>query len=197
MAEFVRCPACGVRVQMSDALLGKHVRCPNCGKGYLAEVDVPVPPPAPACTPSGWPPTDGQLPLCPGCGHAVPWEVHRCPYCDEELELEGPARRGAGVPARRDWVPHRARLILTLGNLSLLCGGLSLCTAGIGCPVSVVLGLTAWALAQQDLEEMRAGRMDPAGQARTESGRAGGIVGATLGLLFGIFFAAVFLERWF
>jgi hypothetical protein len=183
---------------MSDAVLGKQVACLACRHRYVAEIDVPPPPPAPAPPRPrpGFVTPAGPLPLCPGCGRGVSWEALRCPYCEEDLEPEaGP--RTARMGPRRDWLPHRGKLLLVLGNISLALGGLSLCTVGIGSPLAVGLGLTTWFLAQRDLEEMRAGRMDPAGQSSTEAGRAGGLVGSLLGLLFGIFFGVAYLESWF
>jgi hypothetical protein len=197
MPELVRCPACGVRVQMSDAVVGKQVACFACRHRFVARTDVPAPP-APAPVPQR--PFDrarqDELPLCPGCGRRVSWNAPRCPSCDEELEPEaGPRLRP--LPQRRDWEPHRGKMLLVMGNVSLALGGLTLCTAGIASPLSVVLGAVTWWLAQRDLEEMRAGRMDPGGQSSTEAGRAGGLVGAILGLLLGLFFAALYLESWF
>jgi hypothetical protein len=92
-------------------------------------------------------------------------------------------------------VPHRGKLIGTLGNVSLALGGLSLCTLGLGSLVSVPLGIAVWVMAHNDLEEMRAGRMDPQGRRATETGRTGGILGIVLGLLFGAFFAFVTLIK--
>jgi hypothetical protein len=36
MPEFVACPACGCRVQMADAMLGRPVRCISCGHRFTA-----------------------------------------------------------------------------------------------------------------------------------------------------------------
>jgi endogenous inhibitor of DNA gyrase (YacG/DUF329 family) len=197
MPEFVTCPACGVRVQMAEGLIGRNVRCLACEHRFVAAADPPRPevprPPRPAAVADDSEP----LPFCPGCGRQIPWEVLRCPFCDEELEPETsfsrPPRRRDWPPQRLDCLPHRGKLIVTLGNVSLALGGLSLCTLGIAALVSVPLGVIAWVLASHDLEEMRAGRMDPQGKTATETGRTGGIMGAVLGLVFGAFFAVVYL----
>jgi hypothetical protein len=42
---------------------------------------------------------------------------------------------------------------------------------------------------------MRAGRMDPAGKAQTETGRTGAVVGIVLGLIFAAFYALVYLAK--
>ena len=50
--------------------------------------------------------------------------------------------------------PHRGSAVLTLGILSLvICG--------------IILGPIAWAMGHADLNEMRAGRMDPEGEGMT------------------------------
>jgi hypothetical protein len=138
------------------------------------------------------------LPFCPGCGRRVGWDALRCPHCGEELEPEDPRRRLARPPLlRRDWLPHRGRAILMMGNASMALGGLALCTAGLAALASIPLGLTAWILAQQDLNQMREGVMDPQGRADTESGRTGGILGTVLGLIFAGFYAVVYLRAWY
>jgi hypothetical protein len=82
-----------------------------------------------------------------------------------------------------------------MGNISLAVGALTLCTFGIGALISVPMGVTIWILAKQDLDEMRAGRMDPDGRQATENARTGGILGVVLGLMFGTFFAVVYLSH--
>ncbi len=203
MPEFVTCPACGIRVQMVEALLGRSVRCLACEHRFLAAADppqpeAPRPPPRPGVRRARQAADDFEsLPFCPGCGRQIPWEVLRCPFCDEELEpetsLSRPPRPQDWPPRRLDCVPHRGNLIVTLGNVSLALGGLSLCTLGFGALLSVPLGITAWVLAQHDLEQMRAGHMDPLGKSATETGRTGGILGIVLGLIFGAFFAVFYL----
>jgi hypothetical protein len=96
---------------------------------------------------------------------------------------------------RRDTEPHRGRLIAVLGNTSMIAGTLSLCLCGTGAALSVPLGAAAWAMANHDLEQMRAGVMDPAGRAQTEAGRTGGIVGIILGVLFASFFGLMYFHR--
>jgi hypothetical protein len=76
-------------------------------------------------------------------------------------------------------------------------GGLALCTAGLAALGSIPLGAAAWILAQQDLNQMREGVMDPAGRADTEAGRTGGILGIVLGLIFGFFYVLVYLGAWY
>ncbi len=206
--ELVHCPACGCSVQVADAVLGKSIRCFGCRRTFVAAAS---PPPAPSPTREDGDRRPAPLvgrdagggsdelaeeehgPYCPGCGRRISWRDLSCPYCGEELEPED-ARRFSAVDIR-DYEPHRGPLIQSLGNLSLIVGGLSLCMFGSGALISVPLGILAWAMASRDLERMRDGRMDPRGQAQTETGRTGGIVGIILGLIFASFFAFVYLAR--
>ena len=58
--------------------------------------------------------------------------------------------------------PHRGVIILVLGILSLVI-----------CPP---VGIAAWVMASKDLQEIDAGRMDPAGRDFTRTGRILGII---------------------
>jgi GYF domain 2 len=74
--------------------------------------------------------------------------------------------------------PHRGGLILTLGIL-----GLVLCH---------FLGIPAWIMGSADLKEIRAGRMDPAGQGLTQAGMIIGII-ACVFMVIGFAFMAVWI----
>jgi hypothetical protein len=77
--------------------------------------------------------------------------------------------------------PHRGVLILVLGILGLLC--------------CFILGIVAWVMANTDLREMDAGRMDPEGRGLTTAGKVCGIISIVLWLLWlvgGIFWSIVF-----
>lgn len=65
--------------------------------------------------------------------------------------------------------PHRGSTILVLGILSLV--------------FCVILGIIAWVMGNHDLEEMRAGRMDPSGEGMTQAGRICGIISVVLNLV--------------
>ncbi|MCW5551728.1 MAG: DUF4190 domain-containing protein [Verrucomicrobiae bacterium] len=72
--------------------------------------------------------------------------------------------------------PHRGTLILVLGILSLvICG---------------FLGIPAWIMGKNDLLEMDAGQMDPAGRSLTNAGRICGIIGCVL-LVLGVVIAGL------
>jgi len=76
--------------------------------------------------------------------------------------------------------PHRGPVILVFGILGLV--------------VCQLLGVAAWVMANNDLQEMRRGYMDPSGRDLTQTGRILGIVSAVLlsiSLLFVILFLLV------
>ena len=80
---------------------------------------------------------------------------------------------------------HRGGLILGLGIVSLV-----LCQ---------LLGVVAWVMANADLREMDAGRMDPEGRSLTEAGKICGIIAVAmavigvLGFIVWLLFVAVFV----
>jgi hypothetical protein len=66
--------------------------------------------------------------------------------------------------------PHRGGMILAFGILSwVLC---------------FIFGIVAWVMGNNDLAEMRAGRMDPSGEGLTQAGRIVGMVHIILSLAF-------------
>jgi hypothetical protein len=83
---------------------------------------------------------------------------------------------------RLDCEPHRAGLLLLLGDISFWLAIVSLCTCLPGV-VSLPLGATVWVNARRDLERMHAGTMDPRGRDRTALARSGGGLGVVLTLL--------------
>ena len=82
--------------------------------------------------------------------------------------------------------PHRGVAILVLGILGLV--------------VCVICGIIAWVMANTDLAEMAAGRMDPSGMGLTRAGKICGMIGVILAIVaigigvlmvvFGVFAAA-------
>lgn len=65
--------------------------------------------------------------------------------------------------------PHRGVTILVLGIL-----GLTVC---------FIMGIVAWVMANSDLREMDAGRMDAAGRDLTRGGKICGMVASFLGCI--------------
>lgn len=58
-------------------------------------------------------------------------------------------------------------MILAFGLISLLSG-------------MIVFGIIAWVMGNSDLEEIRAGRMDPEGEGMTQAGRIMGMISTIL-----------------
>ncbi len=90
----------------------------------------------------------------------------------------------ADVPAPPILSPHRGIAVLVLG----LAGMVAFC---------FVPGIIAWVMGSNDLREMDAGRMDPAGRSLTQAGRICGIITACIQLgtilLYVLMFAGVAL----
>lgn len=59
--------------------------------------------------------------------------------------------------------PHRGPVVLALGII-----GIAMC---------FICGIIAWVMGNNDLREIDAGRMDPAGRGLTQAGRICGIIG--------------------
>ncbi len=84
---------------------------------------------------------------------------------------------------RRDCEPHRGGLLLALAVVALVCGFASVVLA-VPALVAVPLGIAVARRARRDLDEMFAGRRDPAGRRQTVLARTWAAAGAGLGFLF-------------
>jgi hypothetical protein len=157
MPIIITCPdeTCRRQLRVPDDLLGQSVKCPKCGKVFTAHEEAP-PPPSPAPREHEPPPADRP---------ASRDRLHE-DYEDDYDDYDRPRRRRR----RRDYLPHRGGSILTLGILSLVCLGF-------------ILGPIAWSMGNTDMQEIRAGRMDPEGEGTTNAGRICGIIGTILGVL--------------
>jgi hypothetical protein len=180
--------------------LGRRLRCIACDHVFTAATNLAPPPPAgyrvlpepttplPSPAPSE---TVGRaryhLPLCPGCRRPVGWDAAACPNCKLLLDPLDADDRGQWS-RRRDAQPHRGQLIDSLGSVSLFAGALSLCTGPLGFFVALLAGVPALVMARNDLEQMQAGVIDPAGQSVTEFGRNKATFGMVLAMLFVLFF---------
>jgi DNA-directed RNA polymerase subunit RPC12/RpoP len=167
--EF-NCHVCGKLLRTSDDKAGRTAKCPGCGEGLLvpqSETDVDdyedddvgdsemddyddVPVP---------PPRSGPTKPCPMCGEKISAAAARCRFCGEEID--------GGYSRSNDHLqPHRGAMILTFGILSLF--------------ICQIFGIVAWVLANNDLQEIEAGRMDPEGEGLTKAGKIIGIVSLSL-----------------
>jgi predicted Zn finger-like uncharacterized protein len=104
----------------------------------------------------------------------------RRPARDEDDDDDDrPSRRRK---RRRYMQPHRGQMIMILGILSFFIAG-------------IVLGPIAWIMGNNDLKEMRAGRMDPEGESNTNVGRICGMISTILhivGLVVGCLIVIVY-----
>jgi hypothetical protein len=173
MPEIINCPSCQRKLQVPEALLGQDVQCPTCGATFTAAVAGPTPAPLPPAPPPPEKPAYDVESAAPERREAS--RRPRDDYDDyEDYDDYGERRRPR---RRRDLLPHRGSTVLTLGILSLvLCGP--------------ILGPIAWIMGNQDMAEIRAGRMDPEGEGTTNAGRICGIIGTILGIV-GIVFACL------
>ncbi len=72
----------------------------------------------------------------------------------------------AQPPAQGALKPHRGAVVLTLGILGI-----------VPC---FICGIIAWVMGNNDIREMDAGAMDPAGRGMTQAGKICGIIGVIL-----------------
>ncbi|MHC4655113.1 MAG: CCC motif membrane protein [Planctomycetota bacterium] len=101
-----------------------------------------------------------------------------------EEQAQGPAETVEVQPvAQQPLAPHRGTVILVLGIVGLvvgLLGSFCCCIFGIaGC----ICGIIAWVMANKDLKEMAAGRMDPSGRGMTQAGKICGIISVILAIV--------------
>jgi hypothetical protein len=199
MTTIIDCPTCTRKLNVPEDLLGRPVRCPDCGGTFEAggspgAADHPPwsePPAAAPPLPDG-PPQPGTpcsltaaIPApaapaagaatgvrpCPFCGTEIAATAVRCRFCGEDLaeEDDRPWERQRRRGVRRDCEPHRGTLVLVFGILSLVLGVLGL-----------PFGIAAWVMGHQDLKKINAGAMDPEGRGLTLAGKICGTVGTIL-----------------
>ena len=155
------CPGCGQTLRVADEHAGKKARCPSCGT--ISE----VPWPSSEVQPASEPPSASHGPL-PGPSSSTP-DLN--PFADLPEPGANPYASptaptlGSGTSGR----PHRGGLILTFGIIGILC--------------CMPFGIAAWVMGASDLAEIRAGRMDPAGESTTRVGMILGIVSVGFAIL--------------
>ncbi len=126
----------------------------------------------------------GQSVKCPGCSETFTAEASKTepppPSSRPRDDDDPPSRRPA--PRRDDYddddrrpkrsrnlAPHRGDTIQLLGILSFFIAG-------------PILGPMAWVMGNNDLKEMDAGRMDPAGRGSTSTGRMCGMISSIISI---------------
>ncbi|MGH7128003.1 MAG: hypothetical protein ACREJB_12880 [Planctomycetaceae bacterium] len=166
------CPHCQKLLRTGDDKAGLAARCPQCA----ATLTVPVAAVREdQVAPSrGVPPGTG--PTRPGSAQphsaTAPSEWHR-PAPSYPVPSQygyGPPPGGMPYYAPGQYLPpHRGAMLLTFAIL--------------GWAVCFIFGIMAWMMANTDLEEMRAGRMDPSGEGLTQAAKTVAMISAILGLI--------------
>jgi hypothetical protein len=203
MTTIVDCPTCTRKLNVPEDLLGRPVRCPDCGGTFeagenAAAADQPppseLPPPAdvPPDEEAPRPPQPGTpysltasapAPAVPAAG--VSTGVRPCPVCAAELAANAVHCRFCGEDLAeeddRPWEPQRRRGVRRdcephRGTLILVFGVLSLVLGLLGLP----FGIAAWVMGHQDLKKISARTMDPEGRGLTLAGKICGMVGTLL-----------------
>jgi hypothetical protein len=164
MPEIISCPSCRRKLQAPEALQGQDVQCPTCGTTFTADFGEPPVPPPPV------------VPPAPSAGE--PWRPP--PRRDRPTDDYGLDRAPDDAGGRRGYrergaLAHRGSLILTLGILGLV--GLVICVPAL------ILGPMAWAMGNNDLALIRAGRMEREGEGATSAGQTCGMIATILGII--------------
>ena len=197
MPITVSCPNCAKSLKIPDTAVGKRVKCPACQTPFTAaEPDdaVTSAPPKPSAVkkPAPPPPRDEEEDEEDEKISATPPKRKPKVVDDEEEEEDEddrPARKRGkkryddeddddddDIPSVRSKKPHRAGTVMTLGILSIPVSCL--------CPIIAwILGGIAINMANTDLAQMAAKRMDPSGRGNTNTGKICGIVGVVIGFI--------------
>jgi hypothetical protein len=178
MALTIKCPHCEKALSVPDEAVGRMVRCPACQTAFLIaqpvrQPDTPaggnVPPPLPAASPPAW---DRDSPSARRKRPEEATKGRKKKRYGGENDEEEPERKkkskkddqnpfalqdeeGHTRPLGR---PHRGGFILALGILSFIGG-------------CFILSFITISMANVDLIQMAARRMDPAGKTMTQVGK--------------------------
>ena len=87
----------------------------------------------------------------------------------EENSQQPPVATAQVQETVQSLAPHRGVLILVLGILGIVC--------------CFICGIVAWVMGNNDMREIDAGRMDPAGRGLTQAGKICGMVGVILAII--------------
>jgi hypothetical protein len=163
MPTILDCPSCGRRLRVAEEVPGVSFQCPTCGTTFApnAEQGTEVRPVARRC---------------PYCYESVADVALWCRHCGEALHEERPPWEYRGA-VRRDAEPHRGNIVLPLGIVGLIAALLPPPFTLLG----LVLSITAWVMAQRDLQRMTMGEMDSRGREPTVTGLLCGRIGTVIG----------------
>ncbi len=174
MPSIIDCPSCHRKLRVPDDLFGQQVKCPTCSTIFTAAREI-IEPASPR-VPHEPPPTTSYEEEQPGA--STPAAVPPKDYVSELPHYYGEDRGPRGVRRRRDYTAHRGTLILVLGILSIV--------------VCHLLGPVAWVMGNNDMAQIRAGRMDPEGEGTTQAGRICGIIGTCIIVLYCLLWCGMF-----
>ncbi len=165
MPTVISCPSCSKQLKVPDELIGRSVKCPGCKETFTAK----------AASKSA--PVEEEIVEKPRKKAAPPPEEEeddapRKPAKRRDDDADGDdehARPGDLPDGGGNMAPHRGQLWMILGIVS---------AAGFVISVpTYIMGPIVWWLADKDLKEMDAGRMDPEGRQNTQIGKICGIIG--------------------
>jgi predicted Zn finger-like uncharacterized protein len=184
-SELVSCPECQRKLRVPSELIGKLVKCPTCGHTFTADPVAQAPTSAPEAVEEKKAPRTSKVGRDDKDDEDDDRPSRRRSRSsredDDEDDDDRPRRRSRYSRddddedddddrprrSRRDYAPHRGGAILAIGILSFFF-------------FSIVLGPIAWIMGNNDLAEMRAGRMDPTGEGSTQAGRICGMISTIL-----------------
>jgi uncharacterized protein YbaR (Trm112 family) len=183
MSQLISCPECKKHLQVPDELLGKKVQCPECKFTFTAEESTPTEVVSTA--------TSAPRPMSSGAAKkkaewdkdddeedtrsrkSKPPSKRRREDDDEDDEDDDDDRRPRRSRRSRygggGYAPHRGGMILAFGIISMV-------SFVMGLPLAIVFGPMAWIMGNADMNEIRAGRMDPSGEGTVQTGRVLGII---------------------
>jgi predicted Zn finger-like uncharacterized protein len=164
MPSVISCPSCQKQLKVPDELIGRAVKCPGCKETFTAQIGSPSAPvqeeiaEKPRKRPAPPPEEEEEEPPRRPAARRRDDDDEG----EDEMDDRPSRRRRRGRPMQ----PHRGTLILVLGILSLV--------------VFQPLGIFAWIMANTDLKEIDAGRMDPEGRQQTQIGKILGMISTIL-----------------
>ena len=208
MATIVDCPTCTRKLNVPEDLLGRPVRCPDCGGTFEAGGSASLQEPAasPDVAPGVVaPPADGRpddeatrpqfgTPYSvtaapgsapPGTSQGPAGAVRPCPVCGGEIAASAVQCRFCGENlADEDDRPWERRQRRGVRRDCEPHRGTMILVFGILSLVlgmfGLPLGIIAWVMGHGDLKKIKAGAMDPEGRGLTLAGKICGMVGTIL-----------------
>ncbi|MBI2807181.1 MAG: hypothetical protein HYX68_19540 [Planctomycetes bacterium] len=154
MTEVITCSECQRKLQVPESFIGQMVQCPECGHQFAAQPNpnaVQAQPPVSSASGAAAPQREE------GARRRRPVDEDDDDFDDDYVDIR---------PMRRSGTPHRGGMILAVGIL-----------AWVLFPYTTwICGPIAWFMGNSDLNQIRAGDMDPSGEGMVQAGRVLGMV---------------------